>query len=103
MAEEDGKGGKMPRLTIMEEVLLLGLKDKQVSPTRFFLLHSLHFMEPDFRHGVTAVRNRNSFHAHCGFPSDCYGGQSDEFLVLLRDTSHSGMTTYHMPCVGAFS
>ena len=32
MTEEDGKGGKMPRLTIMEEVLLLGLKDKQVRP-----------------------------------------------------------------------
>jgi hypothetical protein len=31
--EEDGKGGKLPRLTIMEEVLLLGLKDKQVRPT----------------------------------------------------------------------
>jgi len=30
--EEDGRqGGKMPRLTIMEEVLLLGIKDKQVS------------------------------------------------------------------------
>ncbi len=30
---EDGgnEAGKMPRLTIMEEVLLLGLKDKQVS------------------------------------------------------------------------
>lgn len=27
--DEDGKGGKLPRLTIMEEVLLLGLKDKQ--------------------------------------------------------------------------
>lgn len=35
MTEEDGKGGKMPRLTIMEEVLLLGLKDKQVRPIRF--------------------------------------------------------------------
>lgn len=31
-AEDEVKaGGKMPRLTIMEEVLLLGLKDKQVS------------------------------------------------------------------------
>lgn len=31
-ASEEAKiGGKMPRLTIMEEVLLLGLKDKQVS------------------------------------------------------------------------
>lgn len=30
-ATEEAKiGGKMPRLTIMEEVLLLGLKDKQV-------------------------------------------------------------------------
>jgi len=41
MAEEDAKGGKMPRLTIMEEVLLLGLKDKQVRPLRLFSpLHS---------------------------------------------------------------
>jgi len=46
MAEEDGKGGKMPRLTIMEEVLLLGLKDKQVRPTHLFL--SLAFLEPFF-------------------------------------------------------
>ena len=31
--DEDARlGGKPPRLTIMEEVLLLGLKDKQVSP-----------------------------------------------------------------------
>ena len=28
--EEAKAGGKMPRLTLMEEVLLLGLKDKQV-------------------------------------------------------------------------
>ena len=40
MAEEEGKGGKMPKLTIMEEVLLLGLKDKQVRLTH--LLSSLH-------------------------------------------------------------
>jgi len=38
MTEEEGKGGKMPRLTIMEEVLLLGLKDKQVRPTPVFFL-----------------------------------------------------------------
>jgi len=30
-SEEARIGGKMPRLTIMEEVLLLGIKDKQVS------------------------------------------------------------------------
>jgi Golgi phosphoprotein 3 len=32
--EEARLGGKMPRLTIMEEVLLLGLKDKQVGMIR---------------------------------------------------------------------
>ena len=33
--EEDARqGGKAPRLTIMEEVLLLGLKDKQVRYSR---------------------------------------------------------------------
>ena len=46
MTEEEGKGGRMPRLTIMEEVLLLGLKDKQVCPTRFLLL--LLFVERNF-------------------------------------------------------
>lgn len=29
--EDKKQGGRAPRLTIMEEVLLLGLKDKQVS------------------------------------------------------------------------
>jgi Golgi phosphoprotein 3 len=29
--EESKAGGKMPRLTLMEEVLLLGLKDRQAS------------------------------------------------------------------------
>jgi golgi phosphoprotein 3 len=38
MTEEDARGGKMPKLTIMEEVLLLGLKDKQAS--RLFVVHS---------------------------------------------------------------
>jgi len=33
-SEEARIGGKMPRLTIMEEVLLLGLKDKQVSQSK---------------------------------------------------------------------
>ena len=30
---ENAERGKQPKLTLMEEVLLLGLKDKQVSPT----------------------------------------------------------------------
>lgn len=49
MAEQDGKGGKLPRLTIMEEVLLLGLKDKQVRSTPFTPL--LSFEEPNFDAG----------------------------------------------------
>jgi len=37
-ASEEAKiGGKTPRLTIMEEVLLLGLKDKQVRTDQFCL------------------------------------------------------------------
>ena len=54
MTEEDGKGGKMPRLTIMEEVLLLGLKDKQVRPANLSSPPSspfspcLLFLEPIF-------------------------------------------------------
>ena len=54
--EEDGGGGKLPRLTIMEEVLLLGLKDKQVRSLSSLLRGT------DFRLGVTAAPNRNSFH-----------------------------------------
>lgn len=69
MTEEDGKGGKMPRLTIMEEVLLLGLKDKQVRPTIFLLLPSLPFVwNRASSRGVAAIRTRSSFHAlrfHC--------------------------------------
>lgn len=39
-ASEEAKiGGKMPRLTIMEEVLLLGLKDKQVRPEILLDMH----------------------------------------------------------------
>ena len=38
--EEARVGGKMPRLTIMEEVLLLGLKDKQVRTIDLNLCYS---------------------------------------------------------------
>jgi len=43
--EDSRNGGKMPRLTIMEEVLLLGLKDKHVCMAHFYissLLFSAH-------------------------------------------------------------
>lgn len=36
--EDSRQGGKAPRLTILEEVLLLGLKDKQVSTASEFPL-----------------------------------------------------------------
>ena len=44
-SEEARTGGKLPRLTIMEEVLLLGIKDKQVKPLSpfFFLLFDAFF------------------------------------------------------------
>ena len=40
-SEEARTGGKMPRLTIMEEVLLLGIKDKQVKPLSIFFFSFL--------------------------------------------------------------
>jgi Golgi phosphoprotein 3 len=40
--EEARTGGKMPRLTIMEEVLLLGIKDKQVNLLFLSLPSSMH-------------------------------------------------------------
>lgn len=38
--ETDGEAVKMPRLTLMEEVLLLGLNDRQVSDPAFRLVRS---------------------------------------------------------------
>ena len=100
MTEEEGKGGKMPRLTIMEEVLLLGLKDKQVRPTPvFFPFPSLHGTE--FRRVVTAFRARSNFHPP-RFSPDCHG-RANASLVLPRDTFHSGTTTFRTPYEGAFS
>lgn len=95
--DEDGKGGKLPRLTIMEEVLLLGLKDKQVRPTTSPLISP---RGTELRLGVTAIRNRSNSHPLC-FLSDLR--RSDTSLVLLRDTFHFGMTTYHTLSEGAFS
>ena len=42
-SEEARTGGKMPRLTIMEEVLLLGIKDKQVNLLFFYILFPFFF------------------------------------------------------------
>jgi hypothetical protein len=43
--EESKTGGKIPRLTLMEEVLLLGLKDHQASPSTSFIQYS-HKLQP---------------------------------------------------------
>jgi len=101
MAEEDGKGGKLPRLTIMEEVLLLGLKDKQVSPihTPPFSLFTSSNRFSTWRDGGPKPQQFPC----TAVPYPAVTGHSDEFFVPLRDTFHSGMTTYHMPCEGAFS
>ena len=69
MTEEEGRGGKMPRLTIMEEVLLLGLKDKQVRPIPFLPFPSLRGTERDIgwrRSGSAAVS------MHCCFWPNCH-------------------------------
>lgn len=45
--EDSRRGGKMPRLTIMEEVLLLGLKDKHVrGMTPCFICRIPSFVRP---------------------------------------------------------
>ncbi len=46
-SDEAKMGGKMPKLTIMEEVLLLGLKDKQVRPPLVFIRSMLFFLAHD--------------------------------------------------------
>jgi hypothetical protein len=65
--EEDARqGGKAPRLTIMEEVLLLGLKDRQVciysvlhiKDRLMLMVDSLAFTRDTYRFGTT------TFHTH---------------------------------------
>lgn len=72
-SEEARLGGKMPRLTIMEEVLLLGLKDKQVC----MILGAILFV----------------FSVNLQFLS----------LGANRDTYHFGTITSHMRCGDVFS
>ena len=94
--EEDSKGGKLPRLTIMEEVLLLGLKDKQVRLTLFSLPLPC---GTEFRLGVMAVITQVSMYSA---PTWCYN-HTNLLLVLLRDILHFGMTTFHTLSEDVFS
>jgi Golgi phosphoprotein 3 len=58
-SNEAKEGGKMPRLTIMEEVLLLGLKDRAVCVR--FLRHSILLL-------IYAIGLGNSYHTVYGCP-----------------------------------
>ncbi len=70
-ASEEAKiGGKMPRLTIMEEVLLLGLKDKQVCAEilwryykflRQFSILQTTSVSFDFLSGLSIILERQHF------------------------------------------
>ena len=72
-SEEARTGGKMPRLTIMEEVLLLGIKDKQVA---FLLVYAF----------LSIQKKKQSF--------------SD---VICRVICLSGTITFHTLYVAVFS
>lgn len=54
-AEQRKVGGKMPKLTIMEEILLLGIKDKQVQPNRFVSIRVSSFIRRDTFHSGTTT------------------------------------------------
>lgn len=76
-ASEEAKiGGKMPRLTIMEGVLLLGLKDKQVCAEILWrylykLLRLFYLRKPPVSHSFFFFRviyhsGTTTFHTHYG-------------------------------------
>lgn len=87
--QDDAEDNKMPRLTLMEEVLLLGLKDKAVSPQPLF---------PTSQHFSTSC-TPNLARAPVG--GDTLIARSLALAIALadararRDTYHSGTTTSH--------
>jgi hypothetical protein len=84
--QDDAESNKMPRLTLMEEVLLLGLKDKAVS----------------------IILGLNPFHGHVAIPT-CFhvlstakspqqpSVNSPTVSLTYRATYHSGTTTSPTP------
>lgn len=106
--EDDGarEGGRPPRLTILEEVLLLGLKDKQVSLCLKLLWCAWRWVAVRSAFGVRGG-------ARHGAARDDALSTSNLRLVMLRkltnelwhirDTSPFGTTTSHMPFAGASS
>lgn len=111
--EDTRYGGKMPRLTLMEEVLLLGLKDKHVRGMSSHCIYPLHHpcdLRPrfpqhecsDHRRGVSVVAVRMSSSTlplwHPYFP--CLDARGS---LLDRATSLFGMTASRTPSGGAYS
>lgn len=69
---EDSRGGKMPRLTIMEEVLLLGLKDKHVrSMTCLFATFSHSWGYPCDSRSTSARSSARCFMCPCADEFEC--------------------------------
>jgi hypothetical protein len=92
--EESKVGGKMPRLTLMEEVLLLGIKDKQVSGRR----HPCH---TSGRRSLSLPSWLLDMH-----PSQVIRNQimtNAEITISSRAIFHFGTITYHMHSEVAFS
>jgi hypothetical protein len=91
----DTEGGKVPKLTILEEVLLLGLKDKQVSLSLCFHVIIHGFLSPFYSQLIlpylddTIIRPR-VFSTHCVYHAD----------TCVRDIFPSGTTISHMLFVG---
>jgi hypothetical protein len=75
--QDDAESNKMPRLTLMEEVLLLGLKDKAV---RQQTLHSLHQPNEPYLHQFITLSS-----------SSAQLRRTDP--LTPRATYHSGTTT----------
>ena len=69
--ETDGEAKKMPRLTLMEEVLLLGLNDRQVGQRTLVRCQSRNQL---FVFWVLASLNRDTYRSGMTISHILYGG-----------------------------
>ena len=94
--DEDARtGGKMPKLTIMEEVLLLGIKDRQVGVLSHPLFDPRSLRIPNPLLSSSTSTCLLPYHHAC---ITRYRLRAD---TLQMATSPFGMTTSHMPSVAA--
>jgi len=101
--EEEAKvGGKMPHLTIMEEVLLLGLKDKQVRARRGGGCPDIHAVCTTTVHSLILCSGR-SFLLYSSAFRDIRAMANTVFIAdtHYRAICHSGTTTYRTRCEAA--